>query len=137
MRTWMTEKETERGRIMVEMPDYLVVTIYADTVDQYTEEEIEELQNSPWGQMIEIPVPADLLKQWWFDCLEFDRAQPESAYCMPEDGWSECTDKDFWQWHNEESTADDCDSLYDWLVAHKYCWKRLDTEYSHAQHYGW
>ena len=113
-------KESE----MIDMPDYLPVTIYADTTKQYTEEEIEELQDSNWGQMIEIPVPRGLLKQWWYECGN------------SEDGWDECTEHDFWKWFNEESTADDTDTLYDWLVAHNYCWKRLDTEYSHAQHYG-
>ena len=106
MRTWMlvTEHNSHFGdRETVEMPDYLPVTIYADTTRQFSEDEIEEMQNSTWGQMIEIPVPEDLLKEWF-------------------DG----TDEEFWQWFNEESTADDCDSLYGWLVAHNYTWKRLD-----------
>ena len=123
MRTWITVKE-KNGREYVDMPDYLPVTIYADTTGQFTEEEIEQMQNSNWGQMIEIPVPADLLKQWWDDCLEFDREYGDE----PEDGWGEVTDDDFWRWYKEESTADDCDSLYDWLVDHNYHWKRLDRE---------
>lgn len=83
---------------------YLPVTIYADTTRQYSEEEIEEMMDKElWGQMIEIPVPEDLLKEWF-------------------DG----TDEEFWRWFNDESTADDTDTLYDWLVAHNYTWKRLD-----------
>lgn len=113
------EKEWDK----IDMPDYLPVTIYADTTGQYSEEEIEEM-NGVWGQMIEIPVPKELLIQWWFDCLEFDR-DPEFNE-EPDDGWPECTEEDFWRWFNDESTADDADSLYDWLVAYNYCWKRLD-----------
>lgn len=105
--------------------NYLEVTIYADTTGQYSESEVEIMQRTD-NIMIEIPVPADLLKQWWFDCLEFDRAQPESQAYKPEDGWPEATDEDFWYWFKEDSVAYDCDSLYDWLVNHNYRWKRLD-----------
>lgn len=103
--------------------DMLCVTIYADTTRQYSEEEILEMENSDWGQMIEIPVPENLLKQWWFECLEFDR---DPAFNNePEDGWPICTEEDFKHWFVMESTADDCDTLYDWLVNHNYFWKRL------------
>lgn len=119
MRTWMTETETPSGRIVIDMPGYLPVTIYADTTQQYTEEEIEELQDSSWGQMMEIPVPEDLLFQWWIDDLDsnelhWDKYKYESTY------------KEFKRWFNEESTADDCDTLYGWLKNHNYNWKRLD-----------
>ena len=86
---------------------YVPVTIYADTTRQYSEEEIEEMMNSTWGQMMEIPVPKDLLFQW------FNDHQP-STY------------EEFEHWFYEESTADDCDTLYDWLCEHGYFWKRLD-----------
>ena len=107
MRTWMlvTEHNSHFGdRETVEMPDYLPVTIYADTTGQYSENEIEEMMERDfWGQMIEIPVPENLFKEWF-------------------DG----TDEEFWKWFNDESTADDTDTIYDWLVAHNYCWKRID-----------
>lgn len=88
----------------------LPVTIYADTTDQYTEEEIEEMQGI-FGQMIEIEVPEDLLFQWFV-----------------EQEWEDySTDiKDFYRWVYEESVADDADTLFDWLVAHGFHWKRSD-----------
>ena len=127
MRTWMTVEE-KNGREYVDMPDYLPVTIYADTTGLFTEQEIEEMETSSdlFSEMIEIPVPVDLLKQWWYDGLEFDREQGKLEGQKPEDGWGEVTDKDFWRWYEEESTADDTNTLYDWLVDHNYLWRRLD-----------
>lgn len=114
MRTWMlvTEHNSHFGdRETVEMPDYLPVTIYADTTRQYTEEEIEEMMERDfWGQMIEIPVPENLLFKWWQETFDKD--------CFSRD--------EFHEWFYEESTADDTDTMYDWLVAHNYTWKRLD-----------
>ena len=106
----------------------LCVTIYADTTDLFTEAEVEEMVNSPayFTEMIDIPVPEDLLKQWWYDCIEFDR-NPDFVE-EPEGGWAEATDDDFWKWFKEESTADDTDSLYNWLVAHNYYWRRVDKQ---------
>ncbi len=127
MRTWMivTEKHSHFGDWdVVRMPDYLPVTIYKDTTDQYTEEEITEFirSNLFFSEMVEIPVPNDLLKQWWYECLEFDREQGDE----PEGGWAPVTDDDFLRWVWKESTADDTQNLYDWLCDHNYFWKRLD-----------
>lgn len=123
-RTWMTETQTQNGRVMIEMPDYLPVTIYKDSTDLYTEEEITESirSNLFFDEMVEIPVPNDLLKQWWYECLEFDRKWGDE----PEGGWAPVTDADFLRWVWEESTADDTINLYDWLCDHNYFWKRLD-----------
>ena len=108
MRTWMTVEKIG-NREYVNMPGYLPVTIYADTTNQYTDEEIEEMQNSTWGQMMEIPVPEDLLFRWWQDDNYGNSSSRE----------------DFNKWFYDESTADDCDTLYNWLVAHNYFWKRI------------
>ena len=126
-RPWITKwhftyGEHEWDKII--MSDYLPVTIYADTTGQYSEEEIEKMQDEFWGQMIDIPVPENLLKKWWYECLEFDREW--GVGWMPEDGWPEVSDDDFRHWLHAESTADDTNSLYDWLVAHNYTWKRID-----------
>ena len=126
-RTWMivTENHVHFGDWdTVRMPDYLPVTIYKDTTDQYTEEEITEFirSNLFFSEMVEIPVPNDLLKQWWYECLEFDREQGDE----PEGGWAPVTDDDFLRWVWKESTADDTINLYDWLCDHGYSWKRLD-----------
>ena len=126
-RTWMivTENHAHFGDWdIVRMPDYLPVTIYKDTTDQYTEEEITEFirSNLFFSEMVEIPVPNDLLKQWWYECLEFDREQGDE----PEGGWAPVTDDDFLRWVWKESTADDTINLYDWLCDHGYFWKRLD-----------
>lgn len=128
MRTWMIETPVDCGLIHyvnVEMPGYLPVTIYADTTHQFSEGEIEEMMNGKWGQMIEIPVPEDLLFQWFFETWNYAETlkDPEAV----EFGLSmETAKEDFRTWFKEESTADDCDTLYDWLVKHNYCWKRLD-----------
>ena len=114
-RTWMivTEKHSHFGdRDVVRMPDYLPVTIYADTTRQYSEEEIDEMMNDTWGQMMEIPVPENLLFQWWCDD-QYDNIET-------------ATREEFEKWFYEESTADDCDTLYSWLCKHNYFWKRLD-----------
>lgn len=99
---------------------YLCVTIYADTTRQYSEEEIDEMMNSQWGQMIEIPVPEDLLFRWWLDDLDSNKTH------WGKNAWESGDHEEFLKWFYEESTADDCDTLYDWLVANNYCWKRLD-----------
>ena len=111
-RTWMKEQENARGGVDVYMPDYLPVTIYADTTRQYSEEEIDEMMNDTWGQMMEIPVPENLLFQWWCDD-QYDNIET-------------ATREEFEKWFYEESTADDCDTLYSWLCKHNYFWKRLD-----------
>lgn len=86
------------------------VTMYASDTDLFTEDEIDEMVNSLeyYTEMIDVPVPADLLFQWYRDVV------PNAT----KDG--------FWTWLNEESTADDADGLYGWLCAHNYYWKRLD-----------
>ena len=91
----------------LEKENMMCVTIYADTTRQFTDEEIEQLQNEFWGQMLDIPVPYELMREW---------------FC--EDG--KYTEEEFRTWFYEESTADDADGLYDWLVAHNYYWKRLE-----------
>jgi len=94
----------------LEKENMMCVTIYADTTRQFTDEEIESLQNSFWGQMLDIPVPKDLMWQW------YKSNEPKA------------TMDEFRTWFYEESTADDCDSLYDWLVAHGYQWKRFNID---------
>ena len=129
MRTWMIETPMDRPPlhwINVEMPDYLPVTIYVDTTRQFSEQEIEEFMNSPslFSEMMEIPVPKDLLFQWWCETWNYGETlkNPEAIKF----GLSmETAKEDFWTWFHEESTADDTDTLYDWLCKHNYFWKRL------------
>lgn len=105
------------------MEKMLPVTVYADITGQYTDDEIDlETCADLFGNTVEIPVPESLLKQWWYECLEFDR---EQACFVPEGGWPPVTDFDFYQWVYEESTADDTVSLIDWLSDHRYQWRRL------------
>ena len=96
----------------------LCVTIYTDTTGQYTDEEIDR-----WGNLLDIPVPEDLLWEWYKDCERFDR---EESCWVPDGGYTDSTYEDFRKWYEEEYTADDVNSLYSWLVAHGYHWKRLD-----------
>lgn len=105
---------------MSEKFGYLCVPIYKDSTMQYTDEECDE------DNCVEIPVPEDLLWQWWCECLEFDRSQPESEQWKPEGGWDEPTKDELLRWCNEESTCDDTIDLYEWLCDHGYYWKRLD-----------
>ena len=77
------------------MKDYLPIAIYCDTTNQYT--------------MVEIPVPADLLEQWWREKIN-----------------RKGTDDDFTYWVFSESDCDMTIGLYDWLCEHNYFWKRLD-----------
>ena len=97
----------------------LPVTIYADTTDQYTEEEIEEMQGV-FGQMIEIEVPEDLLFQWWLEIQSTGGRWFAGDTLLPQ------TKEGFLRWVYEESVADDADTLFDWLVAHGFHWKRSD-----------
>ena len=104
----------------VDMPGYFPVSVYKDSTGQYTDAECDE------DNVVEIPVPEYLLWQWWIECLEFDRSQPESKAYEPEDGWDEPTREDLFHWVYHESDCDATYMLYEWLVDHNYCWKRLD-----------
>ena len=90
------------------------VTMYASDTDLFTEDEIEEMVNSKeyYTEMIDVPVPKDLLFQWFCEWAD------GSGYQKNMD--------DFMRWLCDESTADDADGLYYWLCAHNYFWKRLD-----------
>jgi len=122
-RVWWTER-IENGLEIVSMPDYLPVTIFADSTGQYTEDECVN------DNLVEIPVPNDLLYQWWIETCE--RFGPFEAEFMS-DGQIPINEDGFKRWVWEESTAMDtewpccsCDTLYDWLRDHNYYWKRLD-----------
>lgn len=104
----------------VTMYGYFPVSVYKDSTMQYTDAECDE------DNCVEIPVPEDLLWQWWCEGLEFDRSQPESKQYEPEDGWDEPTRDDLVRWVYEESTCDDTIDLLEWLEDHGYYWKRLD-----------
>ena len=93
------------------------ISIYKDTTGQYTDVECDD------DNVVEIPVPIDLLWQWFVECAEFDR---EECCWTPEDGWCDLTRDDLKKWVFEESTCDDTQNLYDWLCNHNYFWKRLD-----------
>ena len=106
----------------MEKEKMLPVTIYKDRTEQYGEDEY--YCEYPLGDMVEIPVPEDLLWQWWCENLEFAREQcPEYK---PDGGWQEPTKDDLYEWVYETSIADEADDLYDWLIDHNYYWKRLD-----------
>ena len=90
------------------------VTTYASDTDLFTEEEIDELVNSVgyYTEMIDIPVPYDLLFQWFCTWAKDFHYEPNK--------------EDFERWLYLESTADDADGLYYWLKKHNYYWKRLE-----------
>jgi len=96
----------------------LPVGIWKDTTGQYSDEECDE------DNMVTIPVPQDLLWQWYMENAEFDREQ--CADQEPEGGWAEITIEDMLRWLWEEYTLDETDGLYYWLAQHNYYWKRLD-----------
>lgn len=117
---FMTEPE---GRNWDDIEKMLPVSVYKDTTGQYTDEEIDD-PCDPWSNIVEIPVPQDLLWQWYMECAEFDREQcPDDE---PSGGWGDITVEDMLRWVWEESTCDETYALYDWLTAHNYFWKRLD-----------
>lgn len=87
------------------MYGYFPVPIYKDITGQYTDEECDE------DNCVEIPVPDDLLWQWWSE------ENPEGEDSTPDD---------LSHWVYSESTCDDTIYLLDWLNAHGYFWKRLD-----------
>lgn len=98
----------------MERNDMVCVTIYASDTDLFTEEEIDELVNSVeyYTEMIDIPVPRNLLFEWFCEWAKMFNYEPNY--------------EDFEQWLYEDSTADDTDDLYYWLKRHNYYWKRLD-----------
>ena len=99
----------------------LGVCVYADITGEYTKEEINDMMDhAPLGQCIYIPVPYDLLFQWYMEQDDLrDYVRREYGKGIKSD------EKEFEWWFFNESIADDCDSLYGWLVAHNYIWKRL------------
>ena len=99
------------------MPGYYPVSIYKDSTGEYTDEECDD------DNVVEIPVPADLLWQWFVECVEFDR---EECCWTPDGGWDDPTHEDLINWVYKESTCDDTYMLYEWLCNHNYFWKRLD-----------
>ena len=101
----------------VTMFGYYPISVYKDTTGQYTDEECDE------DNIVEIPVPADLLWQWWLECLEFDRDPRWND--EPEGGWDEPTRDDLNRWVYKEYTCDDTYMLIDWLKEHNYIWKRI------------
>ena len=98
------------------------VTIYASNTDLFTEDEIDELVNSVeyYTEMIDIPVPKDLLFLWWMD------EQMNNPQYWGKHAWMVTDHAEFDRWLYDESTADDTETLYYWLKKHNYCWKRLD-----------
>ena len=126
MRNWMTETHIDNGNIRwvrIDMDDYYPVSIYKDTTGQYTDEEIDDPKNSE-GNCVEIPVPKDLLMQWfretWNIDRDYERMNKEFGYTEDD------VISDLRTWIYEESTCDDTAELYGWLVAHNYNWKRLN-----------
>ena len=86
------------------MSKMLPVTIYKDTTDLFTRENLAEFECSYdlFSEMMEIMVPEDLLFEWWSSYEE----NP--------------TKDEFMKWLYEESTADDTYGLYHWLKKHNY-----------------
>lgn len=102
--------ETINEKISTRKPVVYPVCIYKDTTGQYTDDECDA------DNCVEIPVPEDLLVQWFKD----------------NDCWNQQTSaeilEDLYKWVYEESTCDETCDLYDWLRAHGYHWKRLKEE---------
>lgn len=86
------------------------ISIYKDTTGQYTDDECD-IDNC-----VEIPVPEDLLIQWFMD-----------KNCWNQQASAEILE-DLCKWVYEESTCDDTCDLYHWLCAHGYYWNRLKKE---------
>lgn len=86
------------------------VSIYKDTTGQYTDYECD-IDNC-----VEIPVPEDLLIQWFMDS---DCWNPKYSAEILED---------LYKWVYEESTCDETCDLYLWLCDHGYYWKRLKED---------
>lgn len=105
-------------RTLIDMPGMLPVSFYKDITGQYTDEECD-LDN-----VVEIPVPEDLLLQWfrkeWHIDDSFDRYSQEFGYTE-----SDVKD-DLKTWVYQESTCDDTIELFQWLEDHGYTWKRID-----------
>lgn len=80
------------------MDEMLTVTIYVDTVTDYTEEMRNDL--FPYDNMINLQFPRSIVEAWYNRC--------------PEDFDGE----NFDDWLFNESTADDTDGLYDFAVEH-------------------
>ena len=125
MRTWMTQSVVQRANfrwIETDMNDYYPVSIYKSTTGQYTDDEIDD-PCDPWSNIVEIPVPKDLILQWFRQEYnidrDFDRLNKEFGYT------EEDVDTDLRIWIYEESTCDETCELYDWLCKHNYFWKRL------------
>jgi hypothetical protein len=86
------------------------ISIYKDTTGQYTDDECD-IDNC-----VDIPVPEDLLIQWFMDENCWNRQV--SAEIL----------EDLRKWVYEESTCDETCDLYRWLCGHGYHWKRLRKE---------
>ena len=128
MRTWMTETNVNYGtftRVLIDMPDYYPVSIYKDTTGQYTDEEIDN-PCELFSNIVEIPVPKDLLLQWFTETWNYDKID----FNDPDVVWfgltKDTVKEDLKTFVYEESDCDDTVALYSWLVAHGYQWKRLD-----------
>lgn len=121
MRTWMTATPWDRcgiHSVWIDMPDYYPVTIYKDTTGQYTDDECDR------DNCVEIPVPKQLLLQWFRKEWNIDR---DFEHMNKEYGYTEADVlEDLKTWVYEESTADDSVNIYGWLMDHGYYWKRLD-----------
>ena len=120
---WITNwhwKYRDKEWDTVDMPEFFGITIYKSTTGQYTEEEMEEFENSPdmCSEVVHIPVPRKLLFDWWIEQGEHKREFGVGYIPETEDGLI--------TWLREEYTWDETYDLYDWLKAHNYYWKRLD-----------
>lgn len=94
------------------MPGYYPVPFYKDITGMYTDEECDD------DNCVEIPVPEDLLWEWF---------TTESNYSEDEDGEAAyLTRDDLVKWVYEESICDETIWLFEWLQDHKFFWKRLD-----------
>ena len=119
MRTWMTMTPVQRGglrSVWIDMEDYYPISIYKDTTGQYSDYECD------CDNCVEIPVPKDLLIQWFHDTWNIEEAFGKFG----ELGYNqEAFLRDVEVWVYEESTCDETEDLYYWLCQHGYFWKRL------------
>lgn len=93
----------------------MIMVVYADTTDLFTEEEIIET-----GNLVELDIPESIVRDWY----EQDRAEHEEQTAadlgIP---LEECS---FEQWRDNVYTADETQDLYDYAVMRGWTTSRDD-----------
>ena len=86
----------------------MIMTVYADTTDIFTEEEIEETDCN----LVDLDIPENIVMAYYEQHKEDCDAETNSDIGVPLD---QCT---FEQWQEEVYTADSVIGLYDFAIEH-------------------